>query len=554
MQQPAPNPAQDYWFAYSAQLPTLGQAWIEACKKAGNRLFLRDTLGTELTATKALVGSIVLSRHIGRLSPEQNVALLLPGSAASVLCNMACMLLGKTVINLNFTATPAALRSSLQQADIRTIYTSARFLERLESRGIDTRVLYDHANVVLLEDLRALTSTAQKLLLLAECTLSTAGRLQRRYCREHDPDQNATILFSSGSEGQPKGVMLSHRSILANVKQTGLLLRLANDDLILANLPPFHAFGLTATYFLPLLEGASIICHADPTDALATAQAIKQHKVTIMFSTSTFLRLHVKNSKVQPDQLASLRLVVAGAEKLQADVREAFSEKFGKEVYEGYGATETAPVASCNLPESKRPAWVPQGPLNKIGSVGRPLPGTRFRIVDPDNFEELPLGDAGMILISGPQVMHGYLHDEERTRHVIRIVDATRWYMSGDKGYLDEDGFLFIQDRYSRFAKIAGEMVSMSSIEEALRACLDDPELDLLVVSLPCERKGEKLVALSTLPLDMKVLRDQLLACGLNNLSLPGIAFTVDAIPKLGSGKTDFSGAKTLAAQLCEAL
>jgi len=551
LQQPAADPSFAYWQTYRATLPTIGEAWITACKRVGSTILIRDTQGTVLSATKALVGSIVLSKHFSRLSPEQNIGILLPSSSASVLSNLACMLLGKTAVNLNFTASTAALRSSLQQADIRTVYTSARFLERLQGRGIDTSFLHTQCKVVQLEDLRAATSTLQKLRILLCCQLLPVAVLQRMFCREHDPEQNAVILFSSGSEGHPKGVMLSHRSIMANVKQCALLFNFASDDVILANLPPFHAFGLTATYFLPVLEGVPIFCHADPTDVSATAQALAEHKITAMFGTSSFFRLYVKNNKVLPEQLASLRLLVAGAEKLQPEVRSEFKHKFGKDIYEGYGATETAPVASCNLPEDKRPPWVGKALINKTGSVGLPLPGTCFYIVDPDSFEPLPTGTPGMVLISGPQVMHGYLDNHALTQHVIRTLDDKRWYVSGDKGYLDADGFLFIQDRYSRFAKIGGEMVGLGTVERALKDAVGDPELELLVTILPCDRKGEKLVALCTQVLDPQALRDKLLASGLNALAIPALCYTVAEIPKLGSGKTDFAAAKKLAADLC---
>lgn len=552
MQLPADDPSADYWMRYSQSLPSLGDAWISACKKSARRVVLLDTLGTRLNGYKALTGSLVLARHVARHSPEQNIGILLPNSAPSVLLNMACLLLGKTVVNLNFSATPSAILSSLRQAEITTIYTSARFLERLQARGVDVELIRAHGKLIMLEDLRDATSTLSRLQLLLASVLLPVRTLQQRFCKQHDAEQTAAILFSSGSEGQPKGVLLSHRSLHANVRQTAQLLRFTNEDKVLANLPPFHAFGLTASYLLPLLEGVPILCHPDPTDVMASAQAIAKHGITILFGTSSFLRLYARNPKIRPEQLASLRLVVAGAEKLQDEVRDDFKARFDKDIFEGYGATETAPVASCNLPEDRRPTWLDNAVISRKGSVGLPLPGTRFRIVDPDSFAPLPTGTAGMVLISGPQLMQGYLDDHALTEHVIRSLDGSRWYISGDKGYLDEDGFLFIQDRYSRFAKIGGEMVGLGAVERALKDCLANPELDLLVVSLPCKRKGEKLVVLCSEPLDLTALREQLLGCGLNNLVLPSEAWHVKEIPRLGSGKTDFAAARLLAAGLCE--
>lgn len=551
---PDADPSPEYWERFCATQPTLGAAWVAACKAAGSRRLLCDTLGTRLTGFTALTGSIVLARRIARYCPDQNVGLLLPSSTASVLCNMACMLLGKTAVNLNFTSSTEVLRSSIRQARLHTIFTSARFLERLQGRGINVEQLRQHSTLVLLEDVRAGTGKLEKLATLLACRLLPLKSLLRRHCRQHDLQQNAVILFSSGSEGRPKGVMLSHYSLMANVQQTAQLLAFREDDLVLANLPPFHAFGLTATYFLPLLSAVPVLCHPDPTDVAGSAQAIAEHKATVLFGTSSFYRLYVRNPKVQPEQLASLRLVVGGAEKLQRQVVGEFEDKFGKYIFEGYGATETAPVACVNLPEDKRPAWLPAQPIHKPGSVGRPLPGTRIRIADPDSFAPLPTGEAGMVLISGPQVMHGYLDDHEKTGHVIRTLDGSRWYVSGDKGYLDADGFLFIEDRYSRFAKISGEMVGLGTVEQALRNAAGDPDLEVLVVNLPDERKGEKLVVLCTQALDPQLLRERLVAGGLPALALPAAYFTVEAIPRLGSGKTDFSGGRVLAQQLVDDL
>jgi acyl-[acyl-carrier-protein]-phospholipid O-acyltransferase/long-chain-fatty-acid--[acyl-carrier-protein] ligase len=251
--------------------------------------------------------------------------------------------------------------------------------------------------------------------------------------------------------------------------------------------------------------------------------------------------------------LDSLRLVLAGAEKLQDDVRKEFKLKFNKDILEGYGATETAPVASVNMPDKISPDdWKVQRGW-KIGSVGLPIPGTSFRIVDPDTFAPLGTGEAGMILISGAQVMPRYLKNEAQTAKVLRVIDGKRWYVTGDKGYLDADGFLFIQDRYSRFAKIGGEMIGLGSVETALKQALDDPAVEVVVVNLPDEKKGEKLVALCTCDVDATGIRDALTAQGLNALAHPALYFRVQAIPKLGSGKTDFSTARHLATELAAA-
>jgi acyl-[acyl-carrier-protein]-phospholipid O-acyltransferase/long-chain-fatty-acid--[acyl-carrier-protein] ligase len=245
--------------------------------------------------------------------------------------------------------------------------------------------------------------------------------------------------------------------------------------------------------------------------------------------------------------LESLRLVVAGAERLSPDVREAFALKFQKSIFEGYGATETTPVASCNLPDAlNTDDWRVQIG-NKPGTVGMPLPGTSFRIVDPVSLETLPVGEDGLILIGGVQVMKGYLKDSEKTAAAVVELDGGRWYRTGDKGHLDADGFLTIVDRYSRFAKLGGEMISLTQVEEQVRRVLGEPERELVAVNLPDEKKGERIILLIAGDLDPDGLRKALLDAGLNPLTIPAEIRPVEQVPKLGSGKTDFAGAKRLA-------
>ncbi len=530
------------------KIKTIGERWIDAAKSSGfsDENLIIDTLGTELTNIRALTGSIILASHIQKISPEQNIATLLPTSAHTMLCNMAVMLLGKTLLNLNYTASTDSIKSSIQQADVKTIYTSSRFLQKLEARGIDTSWLDACANIVVLEKLGKQTSFLQKFSTLMRCKLSSAESLKKRYLTKTDPESPAVILFSSGSENAPKGVVLSHRNILTNVDQLIEILKVQEQDVILANLPLFHAFGLTATVFMPLIEGIKVVCHPDPTDAVATANAIAKHQATIMLGTSTFFRLYIKNTRIKAETLASLRLVVAGAEKLQEEVREEFLKKFNHSILEGYGATELSPVACVNRPDE-----VDENGqtliYTKIGSVGLPIPHTEILIVDPESQSPLPTGESGMILISGEQVMLGYLNDPEKSAKVLPKINGKTWYVSGDKGYLDSDGFLFIQDRYSRFAKIGGEMVGLGKVEAAIHKVIDDIELELVAVNMPDKKKGETIIVLANRSLDPKELRNKLLGHGLQSLSLPSAYFLVDEIPTLGSGKTDFGTAKKLA-------
>ena len=374
-------------------------------------------------------------------------------------------------------------------------------------------------------------------------------RILKRVCNHtHDSQQTAAILFSSGSEGLPKGIMLSHQNIMANLKQISDVVNTQEQDVLMSCLPLFHAFGLTVNQFMPLIEGIPMVCHADPTDAVGVAKTIAQYRATILCGTSTFFRLYAKHPKVHPLMMESLRIVVAGAEKLNPVVREAFLTRFNKHILEGYGATETTPVASVNLPDCLDTQYWDLQVGSKHGSVGMPLPGSSVRIVDPQTFEQLPTGCDGMILIGGPQVMQGYLNNPEKTDSTIKVIDDSRWYVTGDKGHLDEDGFLFIVDRYSRFAKIAGEMISLGAVELATQQALPE-ETEVIAVNVPDDKKGEQIVLLTTTMLDLDTLKKAMLANGCNPLLLPAQILTLEQLPKLGSGKTDFSRAKQVALQ-----
>ena len=537
------------WQYYADSLPTLPDAWITTCKRRGNATALIDGSGQSLSATRLLAASISFARRIKRLSPEQNVGMLMPTSAGGVIANMASLLAGKTVVNLNYSASESAMASALKQANIGTVYTSEKFLTKLSARGIDFSEVFRDVNIVHLETLKQQISTAELGLTFAMVKILPACILKRAVNKQHQADTTAAILFSSGSEGAPKGVMLSHTNIMANLKQISDVLNMEDSDVIMASLPLFHAFGLTVTQFLPLIEGLPMICHPDPTDVLGVAKAVARYKATIMCGTSTFLRLYCRNSKVHPLMLKSLRLVIAGAERLNPDVRDSFKLKFNKDILEGYGATETTPVASVNLPSTlDTQSWKVQLG-GKPGTVGMPLPGTSFKVVNPDNWAELASGHRGMVLIGGAQVMKGYLNAPEKTADVIHTIDGTRWYITGDKGYLDEDGFLTIVDRYSRFAKVGGEMVSLSSVERAVAESLSDNynDIEVVAVAIPDDKKGEKIVLLSERRIALDEIKAAMLAQRCNGLMIPSQVIHVQALPKLGSGKTDFSQAKALA-------
>ena len=459
---------------------------------------------------------------------------------------------GRTIVNLNYTAPIKVVAGCVEKAEIKTVITSKLFLKKLEKRGIDLAPLMEQVDLVFMEDLRQQIPRWRFLTAFLQARFCPTGLLVWLHTRKVKLEDTAAILFSSGSEGTPKGVMLSHSNIIANIKQVACVLNADDDDVMLNALPTFHAFGLTATTLLPIMEAIPMVCQADPTDSRAIARAVAKNRVSVMIATATFLRMYMRSKKVHPLMFESLRIVVTGAERLPTEVRDGFRNKFGKTIYEGYGTTETTPVATVNIPDLllDQSGTVQTG--NKPGSVGLPLPGTRIRIVDPDTMQPLETDQAGLVLVGGSQVMLGYLKDPERTGAVIVELDGLRWYKTGDKGKLDKDGFLTILDRYSRFAKLGGEMISLSSVEQQIGALINDSEVDMLAVALPEVSKGEQIVLLIDDPDYAEGLRGRVQESDMTAQMQPKHYFAVDAIPKLGTGKADLTQARQLAIECLE--
>ena len=533
----------DEWQKYPSKLDPIHVSWLKNAKKSKTAFAVADIEGVEIPHKRFITGVLLFSKKIATYSPEQNVGLLLPSSGGGAIASIAILSLGKTIVNLNFTAGKKALQSAAEQAEVKHIYTSRKFLDKMLERGIDLISFFPNSKLLMLEDIREEISTISRISTLLMAILLPASLIKKIYFKEVSMNDTAAILFSSGSEGSPKGVELSHSNIAANAKQAAIELDAVNTDVIMSTLPTFHAFGFAITTLMPLSEGIPIVCHADPKDVTTIASGIEKYSGTILVGTPTFLRMYTISKKVSAESMQSLRLVVAGAEKLRAEVRDGFESKFNMPVYEGYGTTETSPGASVNLPDIKSP---PKS-RNRPGTVGKAFSGTEFRIVDPDSLEPIPIGKDGLILIGGPQIMKGYLQMPEKTAEVIEIIDGYRWYRTGDKGHLDEDGFLTIVDRYSRFAKIGGEMISLTTVEEEILDACNIDDLEIAATCLPDQRKGEKIVLLSTNKLEKSELKKILSDAKINPLYHPSSILVVDEIPKLGSGKTDFGATKKIA-------
>ena len=531
------------WQKYPSTLDPIHLSWLKNAKKSKTAFAVADIEGVEISHKKFLTGVLLFSRKIEAYSPEQNVGLLLPSSGGGAIASMAILSLGKTIVNLNFTAGKKALQSAAQQAEVKHIYTSRKFISKMQERGIDLESFFPDSKLLMLEDIKEEISTLSRIGTLLKAIFLPASMLQKSYFKNVSMNDTAAILFSSGSEGSPKGVELSHSNIAANAKQAAIELGAVESDVIMSTLPTFHAFGFAITTLMPLSEGIPIVCHADPKDVTTIASGIQKYSGTILVGTPTFLRMYTISKKVKSESMQSLRLVVAGAEKLRSEVKDGFESKFNIPVYEGYGTTETSPGASVNLPDIN----IPYKLRNRPGTVGKAFSGTEFRIVDPDSLEPIQAGKDGLILIGGPQIMKGYLKMPEKTAEVIELIDGFRWYRTGDKGHLDEDGFLTIVDRYSRFAKIGGEMISLTTVEEEILDALNTNDLEIAATCLPDQRKGEKIVLLATNNLDESHFKKLLLDAKVNPLFHPAQVILVDEIPKLGSGKTDFGETKKIA-------
>ena len=537
------------WEHFINEQAPLTHHWLESAKSDLFKECVADAQGTELNNVKFIAAVLSFAKVLKtKLRGQRHVGVLLPSSAAGAIVNMALFVLGKVPVNLNYTLSAESMQKALAKAQIDTVLSSAKFLDKLTAKGFDfNAILAD--KLLFAEDIaKGLNKTAKTHAFLT-ALFAPQWWIKLRYFANVQLDDTATILFSSGSEGDPKGIELSHKNLLTNIKQVSELLNFRRDDVILNSLPIFHSFGLTVTTLLPLCEGVKMVSVADPTDGATIGKMSAKHGVSILFGTSTFFRLYTRNKKLHPLMFQNVRIVIAGAEKLKTDVKDAFRLKFGLEIYEGYGTTETAPVAAVNVPNILEKDSLKELTFTKEGTVGLPLPGTIIKIVDPDTLNELKTGEDGLILIGGGQVMKGYLDDPEKTAEVIAELDGVRYYKTGDKGHIDQHGFVTIVDRYSRFAKIGGEMISLGAVEANLSQAIGEDAL-FVATAVNDDKKGESVVLLVKSELPLSDIQQRIKALNIPPIMLPSEIFLVDEIPLLGSGKIDFKRAKLLATEL----
>jgi acyl-[acyl-carrier-protein]-phospholipid O-acyltransferase/long-chain-fatty-acid--[acyl-carrier-protein] ligase len=522
---------------------TLPRRFLRACRKARGRVKLADSSNQEVTGMQLLLRTLIFRRLLATrlLGPDERfVGVLLPPSVGGAIVNAALALLGRVAVNLNYTASREMLNSCLEQASIRRVLTSRLFVTKLK--------LELPVEMVYLEDLRPRITLIDKVVAGIQSYATPSFVLDRLFgLTKMQADDLLTVIFTSGSTGEPKGVMLTQHNIGSNVDAVGQLIQIKRTDTVLGILPFFHSFGYMATMWMPLVLEARAVYHYNPLDAKIVGDLCKKYLGTILMATPTFLRTYIK--RCDKDQLESLDIVVVGAEKMPLDLAAAFEEKFGVRPIEGYGATETSPVAAVNIPDHRSPVVTQVG--TKEGTVGRPIPGTIVRVLDQDTGAVLGLDQPGLLQIKGPHIMKGYLHKSDLTAKVLQ----DGWYSTGDVAKIDAEGFVTITDRASRFSKIGGEMVPHIRVEEVLRSLLihtpgDEQELKLVVTAVPDERKGERLVVVHK-PLAQPIdeLYQQLTKAELPNLWLPGrdSFLEVAEIPILGTGKVDLRGVKQLA-------
>jgi acyl-[acyl-carrier-protein]-phospholipid O-acyltransferase/long-chain-fatty-acid--[acyl-carrier-protein] ligase len=523
----------DYFDSRKPRRRPLEQYFIQSARQNWGRKAVADSSGKTLTYGRTLAGALALAGKLeGVVGTSGHVGLLLPPTAGGVLANLALMLMGRIPVNLNYTAAVGSLRSAIQQCGITSVVTSRAFLEKFPA-------LQQLEGMVLLEDILPAISGTDRLLALLKARLWPSRLLCNR--EGFTADSVATVIFSSGSTGEPKGVMLSHHNIMSNIEALRMVFRVSAADNVCSALPFFHSLGFTATLWFPLTSGFSAAYHPNPMDGERIAQLVREERSTLLLATPTFLLAYLRRAK--REDFASLRLVITGAEKLKSKVADSFEERFGVRPMEGYGATELAPVITLSLPDVEVGGVRQYGA--KEGSVGHPIPGVVIRVVDPESGAELKPGQAGLMLVRGPNVMLGYLGRPDKTAEAIR----DGWYVTGDIGILDDDGFIRITDRLSRFSKIGGEMVPHGVVEDELHNRLGQTGV-VAVTAVPDEKKGEKLVVLYAREAgDAEILQRHMAESSLPNLWKPGrdCYVEVENLPILGTGKLDLKGIKEIA-------
>ncbi len=506
-------------------------------------LVMADSTGTQLTGEAALIRAIILRRLFRSrvLSPaEINVGLLIPPSVPGALANFALTMDGRVAVNLNYSLNNDMLNLCVKKAELKHIITSRKVMEKFDFH-FDCELVY-------LEDFVPQISLYNKLVSFFQAKFLSLNCLYKILKLDKlNPDDTMAILFTSGTTGSPKGVMLSHRNIGMNTISCEEYFHLTSDDRMLSVLPTFHSMGYMATLWACMAIGMRASFHFSPLDRRTIAKLCRQYGPTIVCGTPTFLRLYYTG--LEPEDLKACTQIISGAERCPVSLMDEFEKRFNVRPVQGYGITETAPVISANISKKR---LRPTDPLPKDASIGLPLPHIKVEIRDLETGELCPPEKSGLIWVCGPNVMKGYYNQPEETLRVIK----DGWYNTGDMGYKDTDGYIYITGRLNRFAKIGGEMVPFEKIEDELNSILEvnqEQELKIAVTAVADKKRGEKIIVLYTeLSKTPSEITAELICRKFPSLWIPGekAYHKIEAIPLLGTGKLDLMTLKQLAQNL----
>ena len=524
---------------------------VRAMRRHGSAEIIDGMTGKRLPGYKTLGVAMTVAKRL-RKKGLKRVGVILPPGPGGTIVLIACMLAGITPVMINYATSRASFESTVRQAELSCFITARQFMKKLPSFSWPAE-----EQLLLVEDmLRALP----KLSLLSNVLLARvapAGLICKMFrTDERKGADEAVMLFTAGSTGEPKGVALTHRMIIANVAQSCCRLSL-DQERFLGSLPLFHSFGLTIALMLPLLKGRPICTYPNPTDARTLCELIEKYRLTLLCATPTFARAMLRRAEAYT--FASVRYFIVGAERLQPEVEKAFLTRCGVQLLEGYGLTEAAPVCSVNLPDAARVRGSAYSiPGIKSGSIGALLPGVAVRFTDvDDDTKELPLTERGMIWLKGANIFSGYVSKPEYNASIFR----DGWFKTGDIGQMDLNGFITLGGRLSRFSKIGGEMVPHEGVELALTQILKlnpDEEVKIAITGVMDVQKGEALALLSALPEHSDPAREHEILSGLRSalmqMDLPALwapryLIPVTGIPILPTGKQDLSSCKAIAAE-----
>jgi len=499
---------------------TIFRAFLDSCKAYGDKkVILIDGDGTELTYAQIRRAAFALSKPLNRMTePGENIGVLLPTGAGAIIAMLSIHAAGRTPAMLNFTAGVRNLKAAAKTAPLKKVLTAHKFVEL---GGYESLIkdLSDTVEFVYLEDLKEQIGFGEKMRAVL------GPMVPSMFTPNSSPDDTGVILFTSGTEGDPKGVVLTHANILANVEQIEQHVELEPTDIFFNPLPTFHCYGLTAGTLWPIIDGHPVVLHPSPLQTKTIARRIADSKATVLFATDTFLQQYMRASS--GDGLKSLRIAVCGAERVREKTREIAEKRFDCEVLEGYGVTECAPVLAANQPGDIR-----------AGTIGKMLPGIESRIEPVEGLE-----GAGCLWVKGPNIMKGYI-SADKPGEIVPLADG--WHNTGDVVSVDEEGYYVIRGRIKRFAKIGGEMVSLAVVENCASALW--PDYMHAAAVIPDPKRGEQIVLVTEHP---KPKRQELMAWaqthGVPEISVPRKFVSIDQVPVLGTGKLDYVGVTNMA-------